>query len=89
MKKFIYITLFIILGIMLSTIVHGLIEVPVIYLLVSDFKRYSLGLIWSQWYLIHHVMTIVLLIGGIALGAFWGFTFWKKIYEKNNLTFLS
>ncbi len=82
MKKTIYITLFIILGIMLSTILHGLIEMPVIYLLVSDFKKFSLGLNWSQWYLIHHIMTVVLLLIGILLGTFWGFKFWNKIYKN-------
>ena len=84
MKKFIYIFLFIILGILLSTILHAAIEIPVIYLLVSNFEKYSLGLRWADWYLVHHIGTAILLLGGIILGAFLGFKFWKKIYEKES-----
>ncbi len=82
-KKIIYIILFTILGILLSTILHAAIEIPVIYLLVSNFEKYSLGLSWSQWYLIHHIATAILLIAGVFLGAFWGFKYWNIIYENN------
>ncbi len=82
MKKIFYITSFIVLGILLSNILHGLLEIPVIFLLISDFEKYGLGLTWSQWYLVHHIGTFILLIGGIALGVFWGFKFWNKIYGK-------
>jgi hypothetical protein len=82
-KKVIYILLWIVLGILLSTILHAVIEIPIINLLVSDFQRYSLGLSWDQWYLIHYIGTIILLILGIVFGLFCGFKFWHKIYEKN------
>lgn len=84
MKKTIYITLFTILGILLSTIVHGLIEVPVIYILVSDFEKYSLGLSWSDWRLVHHIMTVILFMGGVWFGLYFGFKFWKLLYEGDN-----
>ncbi len=82
-KKVAYILLFTILGVILSTILHGLIEIPVILLLISDFKKYGLGLSWSDWYLTHHVGTVILFLGGIVLGIFLGFKYWKKIYEKS------
>ena len=84
LKKFIYITCFIITGIMLSTIVHGLIEIPVIYILISDFEKYGLGLSWGQWYIIHHIGTVILLVLGVVLGYFFSVKFWKKTYENKN-----
>lgn len=75
--------MFSILGILITTILHAVIEIPVIYLLVSNFEKYGLGLSWPQWYTVHHITTVILFIFGISLGAFWGFKFWNIIYEKN------
>jgi hypothetical protein len=82
MKKKIYIILFTIFGILLQFLIHGLIEVWYIGLLTSDFIKYSFGLSWSQWFMIHYVITFVLLIAGALFGFFSGNFFWHKIYEK-------
>ncbi len=81
-KKIIYIILFTILGILISTLLHAGIEIPVIYLLTSNFQKYSLGLSWESWYLIHHIATAILLTASISLGVLLGFKFWGIIYEK-------
>lgn len=85
-KKLFYIICFTFLGLMLGFLLHALIEYPVLYLLVSDFKKYSLGLGWQTWVLIHNVGTPLLtVIGGIVgyrQGAFW----WRKLYVETHHT---
>lgn len=82
MKKLIYITLFTFLGLLLQFLIHGLIENWYINLLVSDFPKYSLGFSWLQWFIIHHIGTVVLLIIGLLFGFWQGKFWWRKIYEK-------
>ena len=82
MKKTIYIASFTFLGILLQFLIHGLFEAWYIGLLMSDFTKYSFGLSWSQWFLIHHTGTIILLVAGIVFGFWQGKLWWGKIYEK-------
>ena len=79
-KRIIYISLFILLGILLSFLVHAGIEIPVINLLVSDFDKYSLGLTWDQWFLIHSIGTPILLVLGIYFGWRQGIRWWRYWY---------
>jgi len=82
MKKKIYITLFVILGIFLQLLIHGLVEIWYIGLLINNFQKYSLGLSWPQWFLIHHIATVILFIAGVLFGFWQGKFWWKRIYEK-------
>jgi hypothetical protein len=79
-KRVIYISLFTLLGIILSFLAHALLEIPIINLLVKDFERYGLGLTWQQWYVIHQVGSIFLLILGIIVGFTQGKYWWRIIY---------
>lgn len=79
-KRVIYIAAFIVLGILLQQLVHAGVEIVVINLLVTDFERYGLGLSWNAWYLIHSVVGIGLLLGGIVFGWWQGVYWWRKIY---------
>ncbi len=81
-KKIIYISLFTFLGILVSFIIHAAIEIPVINLLVSDFDKYGLGFTWKEWYLIHHIVSAILLLLGVALGYLQGKHWWKIIYVE-------
>ena len=85
-KRTVYIVAFIVLGLLLSTIIHAAIEIPAINLLVSDFDRYSLGLTWSQWFTIHHVGTVILLVAGTLFGYWQGKYWWTAIYEHGKKT---
>ena len=80
MKKIIYITLSMILGIFLSFLVHALIELPITWLLVKDFDKYSLGINWDMLLTAHAVFTVVLLFAGVFFGIKIGFIWWKYIY---------
>ena len=85
MKRNIYIFCAIVLGILLSSIIHALVETWYINLLVSDFDTYSFGFSWAQWFLAHNVLTTVLSILG-ALGGYWlGVRGWQIVYiEKRH-----
>lgn len=82
MKRAIYILAFTILGILLQLIVHALLEMAVITLLLRDFDRFGLGLSWRQWYAVHHVVTLALLIAGVSLGYRWGVRWWQVLYVE-------
>jgi len=82
MKKSIYIIAFTFLGVLLQLLIHGLVEIWYIGLLISDFPKYSFGLSWSQWFIIHHIGTVVLFVAGALLGYWQGKFWWRKIYEK-------
>ena len=76
MKRGFYILAFTFLGFLLQFIVHALAEMAVLSLLLKDFGRYGLGLTWSQWYAVHHVVGLALLIAGIGL-AWYGASLFK------------
>ncbi len=84
MKKKIYIISFTFLGILLQFLIHGLVETWYLGFLINDFSRYSFGFSWSQWFLIHHIVTVILFIAGVLFGFWQGKFWWRKIYEKNN-----
>lgn len=82
MKKKIYIGAFTFLGILLQFLIHSLVEIWYIGLLSRDFPKYSLGLSWPQWFVIHHIGTVTLFIAGVIFGFWLGKFWWRKIYEK-------
>jgi len=82
MKKRIYITAFTFFGFLLQFVIHGLVERWYIGLLVRDFGTYSFGLSWEQWFFIHHLGAVILLIGGIIFGYWQGTYWWEKLYEN-------
>lgn len=84
-KKIVYLFSFVVLGILVSTLLHAAIEIPVIYLLLDDFERYGLGLTWEQWYRVHGIGAAVLLVVGMGLGYWQGVHWWNVLYdEKGN-----
>jgi len=82
MKKFLYIFLFVIFGVLISFLVHAAIEMPVIYVLIQKYEPVRYGFSWSQWFLIHQIFTVITLIIGIGVGYWLGQHWWNKIYEK-------
>lgn len=86
MKKFIYILLCVIFGILVSFIVHVIIEIPVIFIMIQDFDKYSLSLTWDQLMLVHWVFLIILLVVGLIIGIKLGFKWWQYIYVDRKYT---
>lgn len=79
-KKIIYITCWGIVGFLLSFIIHAIIEIPVLFLLMKNFDKFGLGLSWNDWYLIHHILSVIIAVLGIILGVKAGFIAFRKIY---------
>jgi prepilin-type N-terminal cleavage/methylation domain-containing protein len=82
MKKKIYVFLSIILFILLSLVIHALVEIAAISLLAKNFQKYSLGLNWEGWFIIHCIGAIVFFILAIITGYFVGRRWWNYIYVQ-------
>lgn len=82
MKKQIYIFLSIILGVLISFLIHGILEIFVIFLLTINFRIFGLGLSWENWFFIHASATFFLLAAGIIGGYFLGRKWWRIIYVE-------
>ncbi len=67
------------MGFLVQLILHAVIEIGYIYLLNYNFDMYGLGLTWDDWYLIHYIFTIILIIFGLYFGYNYGKKYSKKI----------
>jgi len=81
-KKKIYVLLFVFLGLVLQGLVHEFIEIWYIDLLVKNFHLYGLGLTWQDWFVLHRLLTIILVVLGLIFGLWQGKFWWKKLYEN-------
>ena len=78
MKKYLEITLIIIIGLLLGLLIHGIIEIPAIWILTTWFTSFFISIPWENWLLIHLTFTVIVEILGIFL-AFWIYKkYWKK-----------
>ncbi|HLC45229.1 MAG TPA: hypothetical protein VJK50_05330 [Patescibacteria group bacterium] len=82
LKKYFYIFSFSFLGLLVSFIIHSVVEIWYIGRLVSDFGTWGLGLTWQSWYIIHHVLSVLLAIGGLACGWAAGNYWWRVLYVE-------
>jgi hypothetical protein len=80
MKKKVYVFSFMILGLLLGFLAHGIIEMIYIRLLVNDYNRFGFQFEWSTWIAIHSYFTAILAVLGLVLGYGWGHKFWKILY---------
>ncbi|MEK7151043.1 MAG: hypothetical protein AAB783_02490 [Patescibacteria group bacterium] len=72
-----------ILGVLLATIIHALIEGWYITLLISDFDIYSLGLSWPEWFVVHNIVAGTFWFFGV-LGGYWlGVRWWQIVYIEH------
>ena len=85
LKRTVYIASFTILGVLVSFLVHAIVEIWYIGRLIADFETYGLGLSWSQWVMIHHVGAVLLLLLGIMAGLVQGRMWWRIIYVDKRL----
>lgn len=73
-----------VLGFLLASIMHAVIEIAFIGLLISDFERFSLGLSWNDWVFIHTIGAGTLWIVGLVSGLYFGTYWWNIIYIKHD-----
>lgn len=82
LKKNFYIFLFIILGVLISFLIHAAVEIWYANLLAADFPKYGLDLNWPQWDMINNISMDILSLGGILFGFLQGKYWWKVLYEN-------
>ena len=63
---------------------HAIIESAVISLLTKDFERFSLGLNWEQWFVVHRVGSVILLSVGVIFGLQQGRLWWRILYVEKH-----
>jgi len=82
-KKYIYITSFVFLGFLIQFFVHGSIEIAYSILLWREFALWSFGLSYDELWVVHHVLSVALLVLGIWLGYRSGKFWWKYLYQDD------
>jgi len=80
MKKFFKYFLLLIIGLLLGFVIHGLIEIPALWLLRTRFISLFMEIPWLAWLRIHSVFTITTEILGIAITS----VFYKKLIAKKS-----
>jgi hypothetical protein len=84
MKKVFYIGMFMILGVLLSTLVHVALEFPALASISRNLSEGGESWLWNHWWLFHDIGGMVLLIVGLVLGFLAGKKYWRIVYVKKN-----
>ena len=66
-KKFLKYSLLLIIGLLVGFIIHGLIEIPALWLLRTRFIGLLAQIPWPTWLMIHLIFTIIIEILGIVI----------------------
>lgn len=83
MKRYIYIVLFVLLGLLVSTLVHVAIEWPLLQLVINDYEQYGQSYWWRNWELLHGTGGVVIWLLGIGVGYWCGVRYWRVLYEEH------
>lgn len=70
------------LGYLISFLVHALIEIPVLGLVTGAPGAYGDNIIWLYWGVIHGTVGALLSLGGVTLGWLSGRKFWQILYVE-------
>lgn len=85
MKKYLYISLFVILGLELQFLIYTVIEANYLYLLTKDFESYCLGYSWQELHGIRYVFSSAFVVLGTLFGLQQGIFWWKYIYVDKKI----
>jgi hypothetical protein len=81
LKKMIYVLFTTIGGVLVSLLVHGVVELIITNLLLADFETYNLGLSWQEWFVLHDFLSLLLVALGVFYGVRVGLRWWKLVYN--------
>lgn len=82
MKRYFYIAAFMFLGLLVSVLVHALIEIPTLAIVTANPDAMTESFIWQHWWLFHGIGGRALMMGFIVLGFFLGRKFWRVLYVE-------
>ena len=80
MKRIVYIAAFVLLGLLLSTLLHAAIEMPTLWLITGNIEKYGQSWVWQNWQLVHGVGSAILWLLGATLGFLLGRRYWHILY---------
>ena len=80
MKKVIYVGLFVLLGLLVSTLLHVAIEYPLLTMITGDFEYWQDTFLWQNWEVLHRYVGGAIWIVGLVLGYLLGQRYWRIIY---------
>lgn len=82
MKRLFYITCFVLLGLLLATILHGVIEMIYLAIVFGNPTQFAESLWWREWSTIHRYGGGVLWAIGLIAGVYGGVRYWRIIYVE-------
>jgi len=81
-KKIVYILAFGLLGLIISTVIHGVVELVLLDLIFGDPSNSS-SVWWQEWEMIHLVGATVLWVCGAVVGLYLGVVWWSEYGSKS------
>lgn len=85
MKKLLYIVAFSFFGLIVSTIVHAVIELVALQVIFGNPETFANTFWWNEWDLLHGIVSGILWFLGCAFGVYLGFIFWEPYGSKTGL----
>ena len=83
MKRTFYIFCFTLLGLLISFLLHAILEMTFLGWVGKIRSGIPPGGSWEIWEAIHNQGSIVLSLLGLALGCHQGFYWWRRIYGRH------
>lgn len=82
MKKYYYIAAFMVLGYLLSLLIHAFIEFPLLALMSQSYAEGEVTWLTAHWATVHRFGGLALSFGGLILGYLLGRHFWHILYVE-------
>lgn len=84
MKKAIYILCFMLLGLLVATLVHAVVELPFLWFISVDYETYGGSFWWRHWTELHYYGGLALWLLGLGWGIWGGFHYWRIVYIEKS-----
>ncbi len=82
MKRVFYIAAFAFLGVLLATLVHAGLEIPLLAVMEYQLEMTGRSFLLDHWGLIHGIGGKILWLCGAVMGSIAGVKFWRILYVE-------
>lgn len=82
LKQSIYISAFVLLGLLIATLIHAVVELIALAIIFGNPEQFAETMWWQEWELIHGIFAGGLWFVGFAGGVYGGVKYWDIIYVK-------
>jgi hypothetical protein len=80
MKKTLYVFLFTTAALLLTFLVHAVLEISILWWIQNNFDVYGSSYVWQNWSFLHLWVGRLLWVIGLVLGVYGGFRYWDILY---------